>query len=251
MARSILIEAAVESAEAAVIAAASGADRIELCANLGEGGTTPSVGTIETVLTRIDIPVFVMVRPRGGDFLYSRIELDVMTHDIAAARSAGAHGIVTGVLTPDGTVDVELMRALVDVARPLPVNFHRAFDLTRDLDEALDALIACGVARVLTSGAAVRAQDAIPRLAGLVRRSGDRIIVMPGGGISAANAARIVEETRAREIHVGGTVSTPSSMRFQRREISFARPALPDEYARTIIDQSRLQGVIDAVTGAG
>ena len=247
IARPVLVEAAVESAEGAIAAARNGTHRIELCANLSEGGTTPSAGTIEATLARVGVPVFVMIRPRGGDFLYSGTELDVMMRDIAAARSAGAHGVVTGVLTPAGAVDSDRMRALVEAARPLPVTFHRAIDLARDPGEALEALVDCGVSRVLTSGGKPRAVDAIPALAALVRQAGDRIVVMPGGGINAANAVQIVEETGAREIHVGGTLPAASEMRFRRPGISFARPPLPDEYALNVIDEGRLRGVIGAV----
>jgi copper homeostasis protein len=250
-ARPILIEAAVESAEGAVAAARCGAERIELCANLSEGGTTPSAGTIEATLARVGVPVFVMIRPRGGDFLYSDIELDVMARDIAAARSTGAHGIVTGVLRADGTVDVERLRLLIDAAGPLPVTFHRAFDLARDLGEALDALIECGIPRVLTSGGKPRAADAIPEIAGLVRHAGGRLIVMPGGGIKAVNAVELIERTGAREIHVGGTRAVESGMRYRREEISFARPPLPDEYTLTVIDEARLRDVIGSVRKAG
>jgi len=245
----ILIEAAVESAEGAVAAERAGAHRIELCANLTEGGTTPSAGTIAAALARVAVPVFVMIRPRGGDFLYTAVELDVMARDIASARSLGAHGIVLGVLTGDGAVDVARTRELVDAAHPLPTTFHRAFDLSADREAALEALITCGIRRVLTSGGAVRAGDGIARLAALVRQGGERITVMPGGGISAANAMRIVEATGAREIHVGGTIVVPSAMTFRRAEISFARPPLPDEYTRTAIDEARLRGVIEAVSG--
>lgn len=243
----VLVEAAVESVEGAMVAERAGAQRIELCANLTEGGTTPSAGTIGAALARVKAPIFVMIRPRGGDFLYTSLELDVMTRDIASARSLGAHGIVLGVLTRDGMVDIVRTRALVEAARPRPVTFHRAFDLTIDLDEALESLIACGVTRVLTSGGAPRADDGIQRLAALVRRAGDRISVMPGGGISAPNAVRIIQKSGAREIHVGGTIPVASEMRFRRPDVSFARPPLPDEYTLTVADEGRLRAVIDAV----
>lgn len=245
----ILIEAAVESAEGAIAAERAGAHRIELCANLTEGGTTPSAGTIGAALARVGVPIFVMVRPRGGDFLYSSMELSVMMRDIASARTLGAHGIVLGVLTKDGTVDVERTHALVESARPLPVTFHRAFDLASDLGEALDALVEAGVRRVLTSGGSAHAGDGIEQIGSLVQRAGDRITVMPGGGIKASNVRQIVDETGAREIHVGGTKPVASAMRFQRPEISFARPPLPDEYTLTTIDDARLRSVISAVAG--
>jgi copper homeostasis protein len=246
----VIIEVAVESAEAAVAAADAGGQRIELCANLTEGGTTPSAGTIAATLSRVRVPVFVMVRPRGGDFLYSDIELDVMLRDIEAARAAGAHGIVTGALTADGSVDVARTRQLVEAARPLPVTFHRAFDLAADLGRALDMLVECGVERVLTSGGTARAGDAIPMLADLVRRARGRITVMPGGGINAANVAEIIRATGAHEIHVGGTKLIAGGMRFRRPEISFARPPLPDEYTLTAPDLDRLRSVVATLRGA-
>ena len=246
----VLVEAAVESVAGAIVAERAGAQRIELCANLTDGGTTPSGGTIAAAVARVKAPVFVMIRPRGGDFLYTSVELDVMTRDIATARSLGAHGIVLGVLTRDGTVDVERTRALVEAARPLPVTFHRAFDLTIDLGEALESVIACGIARVLTSGGAPRAADGIERLAALVRRGGARITVMPGGGISATNAVTIIQKSGSREIHVGGTIPVASEMRFRRPEVSFARPPMPDEYTLTIADEGRLRGVIEAVSAS-
>ena len=244
----VLVEAAVESVEGAVAAARAGAHRIELCANLTEGGTTPSAGTVAATLARVAVPVFVMIRPRGGDFLYAPVELDVMARDIASARALGAHGVVLGVLTRDGAVDVPRTRDLVEAAHPLPVTFHRAFDLSADLEAALEALIDCGITRVLTSGGAARAGEGIAKLAALVHQAGDRITVMPGGGISAANAMQIVEQTHAREIHVGGTINVASAMTFRRGEISFARPPLPDEYTRTAIDDERLRGVIKSLS---
>ena len=247
----ILIEAAVESAEAAIAAERAGAHRIELCANLTEGGTTPSAGTIGAALSRVGVPIVVMIRPRGGDFLYSSMELAVMMRDIASARMLGAHGVVLGVLTEDGTVDVERTRGLVEAARPLPVTFHRAFDLASNLDEALEALVESGVRRVLTSGGMPRAGDGIRRIASLVQRAGDRLTVMPGGGISASNALQIVAETGVLEIHVGGTKAVPSAMRFRRPEISFARPPLADEYTLTTIDDARLRSVVAAIADLG
>ena len=244
--RPILIEACVDSVDSALAAEHAGAHRIELCADLAEGGTTPSAGMIQLACERLAIPVFVMARPRGGDFLYSSAEIETMLRDLALMRVLGAHGIVIGALARDGTVDVVATRALVEAARPLPVTFHRAFDLTRDLEEALDTLIDCGVDRVLTSGGAPRAADGIEMLGALAARAGDRLTVMAGGGVDAGTAKLIVERTGIRELHVGGSRTLESGMSFRRLEISFARKPLPNEYTLAIPDETRLRGVIEA-----
>src|SRR5256714_14191101 len=180
----ILVEACVDSIESALAAARGGAHRIELCANLIEGGTTPSAGTLAVCRARLDIPIFVLIRPRGGDFLYSAAELAVMLEDIRRAKEAGAQGIVTGVLRADGDIDTDRTRELSDAARPLQVTFHRAFDVCRDAGRALETLIALGVERVLTSGQAATALEGADTIAGLVRRAAGRIVVLSGAGVT-------------------------------------------------------------------
>jgi copper homeostasis protein len=197
----VLIEAVVETVDAAVAAERCGAGRLELCAALEVGGTTPDEATIARVVQAVTLPVFVMIRPRGGTFVYSDGEIDAMNRAIAVATANGAAGLVLGVLRPDRTVDVERTRALVRNAGDLPVTFHRAIDETPDLLAAMDALIAAGVARVLTSGGAATAADGVDVLARLVERVGSRLTVMPGGGIRAHNARAVIERTSAREIH--------------------------------------------------
>ena len=203
-ARHVLVEACVESVDGARAAEAGGAGRIELCAGLIEGGTTPSAGAIAEARERIAIPLFVIVRPRGGDFVYSGDELAVMRRDIASAASAGADGVVIGALTSAGRVDRAIVRELVELARPMQVTFHRAFDVTRDFADSLEALVDAGVDRVLTSGGAATAVEGMATLASLVSQAGDRIVVMAGGRITESNAAQIVRQTGVREIHVRG-----------------------------------------------
>jgi len=188
--------------------------RIELCANLVEGGTTPSAGTLATCRLRLRIPIFVLVRPRGGDFLYSAAELGVMLEDIRRVKDAGAHGVVVGVLRADGTIDAERTRQLIAAARPLAVTFHRAFDVSRDAGEALETLIGLGVERVLTSGQAAAAPQGADAIARLVRRAAGRIGVLPGGGITADNVEALVRSTGVAEVHLTGAVTRRSDMAF-------------------------------------
>jgi copper homeostasis protein len=237
----ILIEACVDSVPSAMAAEIGGALRVELCDNLIEGGTTPSAGTIAECRVRLRIPIFVMIRPRGGDFLYSEVEYEIMRRDIAQARSLGADGVVLGLLRPDGTVDVERTRPLLDAARPLPVTFHRAIDVARDAEEALDALISMGVDRVLTSGQAPTAPEGVAVIARLVRRGAGRIVVMPGCGIDETNVQRVVAETGAHEVHVRGTALARSGMAHRNPRVLF-RSALPDDdLALEVTDADRIR----------
>lgn len=242
---SVLIEACVDSVGGAIAAEHAGARRIELCAALADGGTTPSVGMIAAVLARVSIPVVVMVRPRGGDFLYDDGELDAMRRDIAAAIDAGAEGVAVGALRRDGTVDREALATLVRAASPATVTFHRAFDMSRDLPEALEALAGAGVTRVLTSGAAPKAIDGVNTIAALVRQSAGRVEVMAGGGIRAADIAPLAR-AGVREVHVGGAVMEPSAMEFRRDTIAFGRPLPPDEFTRAVGDAGRWRAVAEA-----
>jgi copper homeostasis protein len=198
-----LIEVCVDSVETALAAEAGGAARVELCDNLGEGGTTPGAGAIAAVRERLRIPLHVIIRPRGGDFCYSDAELDVMTRDVAVARQSGADGIVIGVLLSDGRVDVERTRALIALARPLSVTFHRAFDTTRDPFEALESLIDLGVDRILTSGHRPSVIEGLDLIAELVRRAERRIVIMACGGIDARNIVQVARASDVRELHVG------------------------------------------------
>jgi copper homeostasis protein len=243
----VLVEACVESAPSALVAASAGVGRVELCANLVEGGTTPSAGTIALAAERLTIPCFVMIRPRGGDFCYSPDELEIMGRDIDTARDAGADGVVFGCLAPEGIVARDATAALVDRARPLPVTFHRAFDLTRDPVEALDTLLALGVDRVLTSGQRDAVTDALPLVRDLVDRAGRDLVVMPGGGVRAENVAAVVAATGAREVHVFTERAWPSPMTYRNPGVPMGRAYQPDEYVRTGADAEVFARVVNAV----
>ena len=196
-----LIEAAVESLNAALAAAEGGAQRLELCVDLAHGGTTPPIELIRDTVARVPLPVFVLVRPRAGDFVYSGDEHRAMLEQIRKAKQAGARGIVTGALTAAREIAAARTIALISAARPLPVTFHRAFDECADQPAALETLIAHGVDRVLTSGGAPNAAEGAERIAALVRQAAGRIGILPGGGIDASNVATLVGVTMVREIH--------------------------------------------------
>lgn len=196
-----LVEAAVETIEAALAAERAGADRIELCANLSDGGTTPSAGLIAAVVEQTHLPVFVLIRPRAGGFVYSSDEIDAMTRDIELAGGAGIAGIVIGALTSHGGVDVEHIRTLMKAAAGLPVTFHRAFDSTANLADALQQVIDVGATRVLTSGGAATALDGADAIASLVDQAGERISIMAGGSIREHNVRDVIARTGVREVH--------------------------------------------------
>lgn len=244
-----LIEVCLDSAESAQAAADGGADRVELCAGLVEGGTTPSAGMIATTRQRIDIGLQVMIRPRGGDFCYSPAEVDCMLRDIEMARDLGADGVVCGVLLPDGTVDRPLTARLIEAAQPLGLTFHRAFDMTHEPFAALEALIELGVERVLTSGQESSALEGLDLITELVERAGDRIVVMPGCGITPRNLGRILAATGAREAHVVGTDLETSPMRFTNPRCFMGTALHTPEYQRSVTTADRVRAFIDpAVT---
>ena len=238
------IEICIDSVESAVAAQQGGAHRVELCQNLFEGGTTPSCGLIMAVAKELQIPLFVIIRPRGADFCYSEAEFGVMCADIVIAREFGAQGIVTGVLKPNGTIDRKRMKELIDIARPLPVTFHRAFDVTRDPAEALETLIELGVERVLTSGQERTVLEGSETLVSLIRQAGDRIIVMPGGGITDRNFARIRSLTGAREYHLSASGPVESSMKHRNSRVPMGRDLRPPEFGWSRTDAGKVSQVV-------
>jgi copper homeostasis protein len=221
----ILIEVCVDSVASAVAAERGGAGRVELCSNLLEGGITPSAGLIELVRARTSIGLQVMVRPRGGDFCYTAEEFETMRRDIVAAKKLGADGVVVGILNADGSVDIGRTRELVELARPLSVTFHRAFDMSADLFRALESVCATGADRLLTSGGAKAALQAVEQIARLVEAARGRIAIMACGGINHHNAASIIEQTGVREIHVGLRSSVASPMLHRNPELSMGTAA--------------------------
>lgn len=243
----LIVEVCVDSVESAMAAQAGGADRVELCDNLVEGGTTPSVGAMELARQNLTIAVNVMIRPRGGDFCYSDVEFQVMRIDVQAAKQSGVDGIVIGILKPDGEIDKERTRELLELARPMSVTFHRAFDMTRDPYEALQDLIELGVNRVLTSGQENSVLEGLDLIADLVQEARGRIIVMPGGGITERNIKKIIATSQAREAHVLGSAVVESPMRFRNTRPFMGGELRPPEFSRSVTDPDRVKQLIAAV----
>ncbi|HZQ08503.1 MAG TPA: copper homeostasis protein CutC [Anaerolineae bacterium] len=244
---SILLEVCVESAESAIAAQAGGAGRVELCDNLLEGGTTPSVGTIELARTHLTIAMNVIIRPRGGDFNYSDLEFEIMQRDIQIARERGADGVVIGILKPNGTIDKPRTRRLVELARPMSVTFHKAFDVTRDPFEALETLIELGIDRVLTSGQEASVIEGLDVVKELVQRAGNRIIIMPGGNITARNIQTVLAATGAREFHVTANANIESGMQFRNPRVFMGGTFRPPEYSRSVTDSAGVRQLLRAV----
>lgn len=237
---SLILEVCSASPESAIAAEAGGANRVELCDNLLEGGTTPSAGTVALCLKRVTLDVLMMIRPRGGDFLYTDIEVDIMLHDIEVAKSLEVYGVVFGLLTAAGKVDKARTGRLIEASRPLTVTFHRAFDMAADPFEALEDLIELGVDRILTSGQEPSAQQGIPLIGRLVNAARERTIILPGCGINEKNIAEIISKTGVTECHVSGKHQIPSRMTYTNPKVSMGVPGAA-EYEKTAVDPQRIR----------
>jgi copper homeostasis protein len=240
------LEVCIDSVESAIAAERGGAKRVELCSDLLEGGITPAAGLIASVRRHIAIGLFVMIRPRGGDFYYTDLEFEVMQEEIAHARNLGSDGIVLGLLDQQGCIDVSRTIKLVQLAAPLPVTFHRAIDMTPDLPAALEDVIATGAARILSSGGAPTVVRGLPEIASMIEAARGRIAIMPGGGITSENIASIARATGASEFHSSARTSFPSPVRF--RKLGMAMGDLRDrEYRRFIVREESVRALIHAL----
>lgn len=229
------IEICANSVESAVKAQEGGAYRVELCAGIPEGGTTPSFGDIRMARQLLQkTKLHVIIRPRGGDFLYSKLELDIMLHDIKVARQLGADGVVFGCLTAEGNVDVPAMKMLMNAVGDMSVTFHRAFDMCKNPQEALEQIIALGCNRILTSGQEPNAVKGIPLLKELVKQADGRIIIMPGCGVNPSNILQIAEETGASEFHFSGRSTYESGMIYRNPKVSMGGTVKIEEYEKDV-----------------
>jgi copper homeostasis protein len=226
-------EICANSVASCIAAQKGGANRVELCAGIPEGGTTPSYGMIRNARESISIALNVIIRPRGGDFLYSESEIKEMVYDIQVAKELGADGLVFGCLSPDGNVDMKAMKTLMDAAGDTPVTFHRAFDHTIDPFKALEDIISLGCVRILTSGCKPTALEGTDLLAQLVERAGERLIIMPGCGVRENNIAEIARLSGAREFHFSARESVESGMIFRNPEVTMGTEDDPYGYVAT------------------
>lgn len=239
------LEICVDSLESAINAQIAGAGRIELCTNLMEGGTTPGYGTIISVRNNLSIGVNVLIRPRGSDFFYTDPEFDIMRRDIEVCGEAGADGIVLGILLADGNIDIERTGKLIEIASPMTITFHRAFDMCLDPVRGLEDIIATGAERVLTSGHRNYASDGAELIERLIKQANNRIIIMPGGGINETNIAAIARSTGAHEFHLTGKKLIDSEMVFRKTGISMGGIPGIDEYSRKVADTEKITNIIN------
>lgn len=229
-----LLEVIAFNANSCVIAENAGAHRIELCDNPMAGGTTPSYGTIKLARRLTRLPLYPIIRPRDGDFLYSNIEFETMLADVKLCKQLGCDGVVLGLLDADGNIDKQRTALLVEAAYPMGATFHRAFDRCRNPFEALEDIIDCGCERILTSGQQTTATDGAALIASLVQKAQERIIVMPGSGIRAANIREIATRTGAREFHSSARSLSASGMKYKSSTMA-------EDLQHTIIDEKEVK----------
>ncbi|WP_295676084.1 copper homeostasis protein CutC [uncultured Mucilaginibacter sp.] len=241
----VILEVCANSVGSALAAQDGGAYRVELCENLYEGGTTPSYGEIQIARKLLQIKLYVLIRPRGGDFLYSDVEYDIITADVNYCIAAGCDGIVIGILNADGTIDKERCQKLIRVAKNkgLGVTFHRAFDMCTDMDQALEDIIALGCERILTSGGKSTAMEGAKILAHLIKKADGRITIMPGSGVSEKNAADLVEFTGAKEIHSSARIRVQSKMNYKNDHIVMG-DNYGDEFVYDQTDAGRVKAIL-------
>ncbi len=238
------LEICVDSVESAINAQIAGADRVEFCDNLPEGGTTPGYGSVVSARSNLDIGLHVIIRPRGGDFLYTDLEYDIMRRDIEICGENGVDGIVIGLLRTGGNIDVERTAKLIEFAYPMSATFHRAFDMCSDPVQGLEDVIDTGCTRLLTSGLKNKAQDGIETIRQLAIQAGERIIIMPGGGIDETNVALIITATKVKEVHLTGRKTIDSEMIFRRQGIFMGGVTGIPEFARKVADPERIKSIV-------
>lgn len=237
----VILEIAVFTVEAALTAIAAGADRIEFCENPSEGGTTPSYGSLKTLIQLTDKPVFPIIRPRGGDFLYTTAEYECIKSDLLLVKELGYKGAVIGLLTAEGAIDKKRTAELVALAAPMQITFHRAFDRCNDPYQGLEDIIATGCKRILTSGQVPNVGDALPLVKQLVQKADGRIIILPGSGVRANNCKNIIHQTGATEIHSSARKAIPSLMQFKATSMHENMVAMG-------VDENEIKAMIEALS---
>jgi copper homeostasis protein len=233
----MLLEVVVFNFQSALMAAAAGAHRIELCDNYYEGGTTPSFGNVTLLKEKLEIPIFPMVRPRGGDFLYNNEELMLMEKEIQLFRQLGCEGVVLGCLEKDGTINNEALSKFTEIAYPMEVTFHRAFDRVKDHSAALETIIDCGCKRILTSGGKPLAIEGVNVIKELVDQASNRITIIAGGGVSSNNIARLME-TGAQEFHSPARKTIASEMEFKNEDMH-------ENLGSAIVDEEEIKRMLE------
>jgi copper homeostasis protein len=243
------LEICCYSVESAITAEKVGADRIELCDNYSEGGTTPSYAAIQISVEKLKIPVNVIVRPRGGDFLYSDVEYETIKQDVLAIKKLKANGIVIGFLKANGEIDLGKTREIMDLAKPMEVTFHRAFDMCKDPLKALGQLKEIGITRILTSGAKNRAPDGIDLLTELVDKAGNEIIIMPGSGVNSNTIGKLIRKSKALEFHSSAKTFENSKMDYFNKDISMGGVESVDEFSKVAVDPAEVRKMVGILKG--
>ena len=246
----VLVEVIADSPSGALLAEQAGADRIELCCAVAEGGLTPSLGLLRETLAVVRIPVVAMLRPRRGDFLYAADEFRVMQRDLDVLLQNGAHGIATGALLADGAIDEIRVAELVRAAGSVPVTFHRAFDCVRDPQRALETLVDLGVARLLTSGLAATATAGAARIRALHEQARSRLSIIAGAGVRAHNVAALLVATRVTEVHLSASRFDPSAMQHRNPAVAMGTQPAVDEFSVGATDANEIAGVASAARAA-
>ncbi len=231
---SLPLEICVFNTATAIAAANAGADRIELCENYANGGTTPSYGYLKITREKVSIPIFTMIRPRGGDYYHRPEEIAIMQKDITLCKEMGFDGVVFGLLNKDGAIDKDNTARLAELAYPLDVTFHRAFDRCKDPLEALEIIIECGCTRILTSGQKTKAPEGKELIRQLVEQADDRIIIMPGSGINSSNLEEMVQFTGAKEFHTSARIMRPS-------QTEYMNPLIPEDFSQDFTDADEIK----------
>jgi len=239
------LEICVDTVESAITAQEAGADRVELCDNLTEGGTTPGPGTIASARSNLTIAINVIIRPRGGDFLYTDLEYDIMRRDIEYCGELGIDGIVLGMLRSNGEIDIERTARLIELAQPMSATFHRAFDMCPDPMKGLEDVINTGADRLLTSGQKDKAADGIELISELVKKAGNRIIIMPGSGINNSNISMIARTSGAGEFHTTARKIVESEMIYRQSGVSMGGVARVSEFSRKVADRDMIRDMIN------